>query len=214
MFFALSSKVLNVYFSKINIINTFVQNSKEMIYPIHVYGSPVLAKVAKEIDKDYKDLATIIQNMKETMERCEGVGLAAPQVGLGIRLIVIDASPMGEDDPELLTFQKVLINPKIIEETGNEWLYNEGCLSLPTMREDVSRKSNIRIQYQDENFNSFDETYDGVKARIIQHEYDHLEGKLYVDRLSPLRKRLLKRRLTDISKGNVETNFRIVTFVK
>lgn len=182
-----------------------------MIYPIHVYGSPVLRKVAEEIDKDYPELNTIIENMWPTMEKSDGVGLAAPQIGLAIRLFIIDTEAMSEDDESLKNFRKVFINAKIVEEEGEPWLYNEGCLSVPTIREDVSRKPKIRIQYYDENFNYYDEEYDGIKARVIQHEYDHIEGKLLVDRLSPLKRRLLKRKLMDISKGNVSVNYRIVS---
>ncbi|HBF89427.1 MAG TPA: peptide deformylase [Bacteroidales bacterium] len=182
-----------------------------MIYPIHVFGSPVLRKVAEEIGKDYPNLQTIIGNMWPTMEKSDGVGLAAPQIGLSIRLFVIDTEVMSEDDESLKNFRKVFINAKIIEESGDSWLYNEGCLSVPTIREDVLRKPTIRIQYYDENFNFYDEVYDGVKARVIQHEYDHIEGKLLVDRVSPLKRRLLKRKLTDISKGIVEVNYKIVS---
>jgi peptide deformylase len=185
-----------------------------MIYPIHVYGSPVLRKVAEEIDENYPDLQTIIQDMWRSMEISDGVGLAAPQIGLSIRLFVIDTEPMSDDDESLKNFRKVFINAKIVEESGDAWSYNEGCLSVPTIREDVVRKSTIRIQYYDENFNFFDEVFDGIKARVIQHEYDHLQGKLLIDHVSPLKKRLLKRKLNDISKGNVEVNYKIVSPLK
>ena len=182
-----------------------------MIYPVQVYGMPVLRKRAKEIDEDYENLQQIIADMFETMRYSDGIGLAAPQIGLSIRLIVIDASPLeDEEDPSLQDFIKVFINPEIIEEEGEEWLFNEGCLSVPTLREEVSRKPNIRIQYYDENFNFLDERYDGTKARIIQHEYDHLNGILFTDRVAPLKKRLLKSKLTAISKGKVDINYKII----
>ncbi len=180
-----------------------------MMLPIYTYGQPVLKKIAKDIDKDYKGLFEIIENMFETMNNSEGVGLAAPQIGLSIRLFVIEATPMAEEEKSLEGFKKVLINAKIIEENGSEWYYQEGCLSVPGIREDIKRKPNIRIQYYDENFKFYDEKYDGIKARIIQHEHDHLEGKLLIDRLNPLKKRLLKSKLNNIIKGNVEVKYKI-----
>ncbi|HON18837.1 MAG TPA: peptide deformylase [Salinivirgaceae bacterium] len=182
-----------------------------MIYPIVVAGSPVLRKKAEEIDKNYPDLNRIIANMFETMETAEGVGLAAPQVGLSIRLFVIDASPFADENPDLKDFRKVFINPRIIEESGEEWYFNEGCLSVPGLREDVLRKSNVRITYFDENWQQHDETFSGIAARIIQHEYDHLEGILFTDRVSSLKKQLIKRKLIDISKGNVTVKYKIKT---
>ncbi len=182
-----------------------------MIYPVHVYGMPVLRKKAKEIDEDYEGLRQMIDDMFETMHYSDGVGLAAPQIGLSIRLIVIDAAPLeDEEDPSLQDFKKVFINPEIIEEEGEEWIFNEGCLSVPTIREDVLRKPRIRIQYYDENFNFLDERYDGAKARIIQHECDHLNGVLFTDRVSPLKKRLLKSKLEAISKGKVDITYKII----
>ncbi len=182
-----------------------------MIYPIYVYGQPVLRKVAQEITPDYPDLKELIADMFETMKYSDGIGLAAPQIGKSIRLIVIDAEPLADDDPSMKDFRKVIINPKIIEETGEEVIYNEGCLSLPGIREDVTRKSIIRVRYVDENFEPKEETYDGFRARIIQHEYDHLEGILFIDRLGPLKKRLLKGKLNDITRGQVECKYRIKT---
>lgn len=172
-----------------------------MIYPIVVYGSPMLRKKSTEIDKNFKDLDILIKDMFETMEVSDGVGLAAPQIGKSIRMFVIDATPMAEDDPSLEGFKKVFINPTIVEQMGDKWKYSEGCLSLPEIREEVERPSKVRIQYYDEKFNFFDESYDGVKARIIQHEYDHLDGVLFIDLLSPLKKKLLKGKLNNITKG-------------
>ncbi|MBN1116488.1 MAG: peptide deformylase [Bacteroidales bacterium] len=174
-----------------------------MIYPIVIYGSPMLRKVSEKIAKEYNNLDVLIKDMFETMEVSDGVGLAAPQIGKSIRLFVIDANPMAEDDPSLEGFKKAFINPKIIEQTGDKWGFSEGCLSLPEIREEVERPAKIRIQYYDEDFNFYDETYDGIKARIIQHEYDHLDGVLFVDHLSPLKKKLLKGKLNNIAKGKV-----------
>ncbi|MFZ4401563.1 MAG: peptide deformylase [Bacteroidales bacterium] len=180
-----------------------------MLLPITAYGHPVLKKIAMDIDKDYPNLEVIISDMFETMYFSKGVGLAAPQVDLSIRLLTIDATPYANEFPEAKDFKKVMINAHIIEEEGIEWNFNEGCLSVPDIREDVLRKPKIRIQYVDENFTPFDEVYEGVRARIIQHEYDHLEGILFVERLTSLKKMLLKRKLTDISKGNIKVDYRM-----
>ncbi len=180
-----------------------------MILPITAYGHPILKKVAQDIDKDYPNLDKLIDDMFETMYYSKGVGLAAPQIDQSIRLLVIDATPYSDDFPEAKNFKKVMINARIIEESGVEWAFNEGCLSVPDIREDVMRKPKIRIKYFDQDFNEFDEEYEGVAARIIQHEYDHLEGVLFVERLAPLKKMLLKRRLTDISKGNIKIDYRM-----
>lgn len=180
-----------------------------MILPITAYGHPILKKVAQDIDKDYPNLDKLIDDMFETMYYSKGVGLAAPQIDQSIRLLVIDATPYSDDFAEAKNFKKVMINARIIEESGVEWAFNEGCLSVPDIREDVMRKPKIRIKYFDQDFNEFDEEYEGVAARIIQHEYDHLEGVLFVERLAPLKKMLLKRRLTDISKGNIKIDYRM-----
>lgn len=180
-----------------------------MILPIEIIGSPVLSKKATEINPDYNGIKDLIANMFETMYKAEGVGLAAPQVGLSIRLIVIDSEPMGEDDPSLLNFKKVLINPQILETGDEEEIYNEGCLSVPSYRDDVKRKTKIRLKYQDENFAEHDEWFEGRQAWIIQHEYDHLEGIVFPDRLSPLKKRLIKGKLAAISKGKFEAKYRV-----
>lgn len=181
-----------------------------MILPIVAYGHPTLRKVAADIGPDFPGLDELIANMFETMYYSEGVGLAAPQVNHGIRLFIIDASPYSEDRPELNGFKKVFINPHILEESGEEWSFNEGCLSVPKIREDVMRKPVIRIRYQDREFKNYDEVYEGIPARIIQHEYDHLEAKLFVDRISPLRKMLLRRKLNDITNGNIEVDYKMI----
>jgi peptide deformylase len=185
-----------------------------MILPIVAYGHPTLRKIAAHIVPGHHGLDELIENMFETMYQSEGVGLAAPQVNQSIRLFIVDASPYEKDRPEFKGFKKVFINPYIVEETGEEWSFNEGCLSVPEIREDVMRKPRIRIQYQDREFNSYDEIYDGIPARIIQHEFDHLEARLFVDRINPLRKILLKRKLNDISTGNIEVAYKMIFPVK
>lgn len=187
-----------------------------MILPITAYGDPVLKIKAKEIALDYPKLKELIENMFDTMYGAHGVGLAAPQVGLSIRLFIVDASPMAEDEEfteeeinQLKEFKKVFINPQITEETGVEWDFNEGCLSIPDVREDVKRKPMLKISYVDENFVPHTEEYEGVAARIIQHEYDHIEGILFTDKLSPFKKRILKGKLTNISKGNIKVEYKM-----
>lgn len=181
-----------------------------MVLPIVAYGHPILKKVAQEIDNTYPDLQKLIADMWESMYFSRGVGLAAPQVNKSIRLLVIDATPFGEDDERAKGFKKVMINSKIVHEEGAEWVFNEGCLSVPEVREDVSRKSIITIQYYDENWEFHEETYDGIMARVIQHESDHLEGKVFVERLSSLRRMMLKRRLAEISAGKANVDYRMV----
>jgi peptide deformylase len=180
-----------------------------MIYPITVYGDPVLRKITTDIDKNYEGLGTLVEDMFETMQDAEGVGLAAPQIGLPVRVFVVDLSPLGEDNPLLKDFKKVFINAHIIEKEGDKILMDEGCLSLPGIREDVLRFNTIRIKYFDQNWNEYDEVYTDFTARVLQHEYDHLDGILFVDYCSPLKKRLLKGRLSDIFKGLVTTSYRI-----
>ncbi len=181
-----------------------------MIYPIYVYGMPVLKKKAKDIDKDYEGLEQLISDMYETMYGAEGLGLAAPQVGLSIRLIVIDGARAGkEEDEELTDFKKILINPHIIEETGEAWEFNEGCLSIPNIREDIKRQPEVLLSYRDEHFVMHEEHFKGVRARVIQHEMDHVNGILITDRISPLRKRLLNAKLRTISRGQAEVFYRI-----
>lgn len=186
-----------------------------MILPIYGYGEPVLRKKTVEIGKDYPDLDQLIENMYETMYKAHGIGLAAPQVGLNIRLFVIDASPLAEDEDyvdikdELALCKKVFINPKITKRDGELWKFNEGCLSIPDIREDIKRLEIITIEYFDQNWNKKTENFGDVRARIIQHEYDHIEGILFTDLLSPLKKKLLKGKLANISKGKVETEYRM-----
>jgi peptide deformylase len=178
-----------------------------MIYPIVMYGDPVLRQKAKDIAPG-TDLKQLIEDMFETMHAASGIGLAAPQIGKSIRLFIVDGTVL-EDEPGMEDFRKVFINPIMIEELGMPWDFEEGCLSIPNIREKVSRKAELRIRYYDENWEAKEETFDGMKARIIQHEYDHIEGKMFVDYLTPLKKRLLKGKLADISKGKVDTEYRI-----
>jgi len=180
-----------------------------MKLPIIAYGDPILRQKAKEIDPNYPNLETLIKDMFETMYAASGVGLAAPQIGIPIRLFVIDASPYEEDEPILKDFKKVFINAEIIEESGESWLSNEGCLSIPDIREDIARQPTVTINYLDENWEEHEETYSGLGARIIQHEYDHIEGKLFTDKLSPLKKALIKGKLDAITKGKVDVDYKM-----
>ncbi len=187
-----------------------------MILPIVAYGDPVLRKKGKQITKDYPKLNELIDNMWDSMYNAYGVGLAAPQIGRSIRLFVIDAAPFAEDEEldaqekeQLKNLKKVFINPKIVEEEGEEWAFSEGCLSIPEIREDVFRKPQIVIEYQDEDFNDHRETYTGLAARVIQHEYDHIEGILFTDKLSSLKKRLIKSKLSNISKGKINVEYKM-----
>jgi peptide deformylase len=180
-----------------------------MILPVYVYGHPVLRKVAAEIGPDYENFEELHNNMWETMYHSDGVGLAAPQIGLSIRLFVIDGNGLSDDFPELKAFKKTFINPEIVESSSSKVLESEGCLSLPGIREDVSRPDRIRIQFLDEHFEAHDEVFEGFAARIVQHEYDHIEGKLFVDYLSPLRRRLIKGKLNAITVGKVDVDYRI-----
>ena len=181
-----------------------------MILPIVAFGSPILRKKCVEISLDYPELEMLLENMKETMCEAHGIGLAAPQINKGIRLFLIDTSPFFEDEEsEVEALKTVFINPIITSETGDEWEFNEGCLSIPDIREDVSRKSLITIEYLDDKFEKHIQKYDGIIARVIMHEYDHLNGVLFTDKLSPLRKRMLKGKLMDISKGKVSTTYKM-----
>ena len=187
-----------------------------MILPIIAYGDPVLRKEGEEISADYPNLKDLITNMFETMYDAFGVGLAAPQVGLPIRLFVVDTTPFSEDEDltkeeqtQLEGFKRTFINAKILEESGDEWAFNEGCLSIPDVREDVFRKPKIKIQYQDIDFKTHVEEFDGLVARVIQHEYDHINGILFTDKLSTLKKRLIKGRLINISKGNISVDYKM-----
>lgn len=182
-----------------------------MIYPVYVYGSPVLRKKAKEIVQDYEGLNQLIDDMFMTMYEADGIGFAAPQIGKSVRLIVIDGTRVEDEDNQTLKdFKKVIINPEILEEEGEEWLFNEGCLSIPNIREDISRKPRIRLQYFDEKFNFHDEYFDGIKARVIQHELDHLNGILFVDKIPAIKKKLINGKLNDISKGKTEVSYKII----
>jgi len=189
-----------------------------MILPIVAYGTPILKKEAEEIDEDFEGLEELILNMFDTMYEASGVGLAAPQINQSIRLFIVDASPFtvleeGEEpDPlakGLENFKKVFINPIIENEEGEEWAFAEGCLSIPKIREEVMRKPKIKISYYDENWKFHEDEYDGYAARIIQHEYDHIEGILFTDHLSPLKKRILKKKLTAITKGEIEAPYKM-----
>ena len=187
-----------------------------MVLPIVAFGDPVLKKMAKPILKDHPNLNEFIDNMWETMYNAHGVGLAAPQVGRSIRMFMVDTSPFAEDkglteeeSKELKDFKKLFINPTILEETGEEWSFNEGCLSIPDVREDVYRKETIKINYFDADFKEYTEEYSGLIARVIQHEYDHIEGVLFTDKLSSLKKRMLKGKLTNISKGKINADYRM-----
>lgn len=189
-----------------------------MILPIVAYGHPVLRKVCEDITAEYPELKKLIEDMKETMYHSNGVGLAAPQINRPIRLFVIDTVQIVDnfDDedkrmyPNEKPVKEVFINAQIIDENGTPWPYNEGCLSIPKIREDVMRKPNLRIRYMDEHFNEQEKTFDGITARVIQHEYDHIEGKLFIDYLPQLKKRLIKKKLDDISAGKVKTDYRMV----
>jgi len=187
-----------------------------MILPIVAYGDPVLKKKAKDIDKDYPKLEELINSMWDTMYNAYVVGLAAPQVGLPIRMFMIDPAPFAEDEELdeaekkiLMDLRKVFINPQILDETGEEWAFSEGCLSIPEVREDVFRQPDITIEYYDENWEKHTETYSGLAARVIQHEYDHIEGILFTDKLSSLKKRLIKSKLSNISKGKINVEYKM-----
>ena len=189
-----------------------------MILPIVAYGSPVLRKVATDITKDYPSLEKLIADMWETMYNSYGVGLAAPQINKPIRLFVIDSTQifenLEEDEKELYPdgpgVKGVFINVKIVKEEGVPWSYNEGCLSIPKIREDIFRNESVTVQYHDENFQQLTKTFNGITARIILHEYDHIEGKLFIDYIKPLKKTLLKRKLDDITKGKIKVDYRML----
>jgi len=187
-----------------------------MILPIVAYGDPILRKMGEEITPDFEDLSGLIDNMFETMYKAHGVGLAAQQIGKALRLFVIDAAPFADDEELseeeiefLKSFKRSYINPVIIEESGEEWPFNEGCLSIPGINEDVFRFETIKIQYQDLDFNTHEEILTGLAARIFQHEYDHIEGVLFTDHLSGLKKRLLKKKLENITKGIADAAYRM-----
>lgn len=185
-----------------------------MIRPIVAYGATVLKKKSENISEEYPNLSKLIEDMWETMYASNGVGLAAPQIGLSVRIFIIDTKPFASDDEldpaeakKLEFFKKVFINPQIIKEEGDLWSFNEGCLSIPEVREEVNRKEKITIQYRDEQFKLHTEILDGLAARVVQHEYDHIEGILFTDHLSSLKKRLIKNKLTSISKGLITVDY-------
>ena len=187
-----------------------------MILPIVAYGDPVLRKKGQKISKEYPKLDSLLESMYETMYGAFGVGLAAPQIGLPIRLFIVDTSPFAEDEglepaekEFLKDFKQTFINPKILDEEGDEWAFNEGCLSIPDVREDVFREPNITIEYYDEAFKKHKKEFTGLAARVIQHEYDHIEGILFTDKISPLKKRLIKNKLLNISKGKIKVDYRM-----
>ncbi len=181
-----------------------------MILPIVAFGHPILRKTGQDIQADYPDLKELIDNMWETMYAAKGVGLAAPQVNKSIRLFLVDADSFNDEFPQVAGFKKVFINARILEESGEEWPFNEGCLSIPGINEDVIRKPVIRMTYLDENFEPHDEVFEGIPARIIQHEYDHIDGKLFVDKLTHFKKMLLKGKLSDISVGKSDATYRML----
>ncbi|MCW5925160.1 MAG: peptide deformylase [Saprospiraceae bacterium] len=183
-----------------------------MILPIYAYGQPVLKKVAVPIEADYPDLQELIASMWETMYHADGVGLAAPQIGLGIRLFVVDTLQLDDDDEKkakINGFKKVFINAQKMEEDGTPWTYEEGCLSIPRIRGDVERPESVRLRYLDEQFVEHEETFTGVNARVVQHEYDHIEGVLFTEKLKPLKKRLIQRKLEDIRVGKIKTDYKM-----
>jgi len=183
-----------------------------MLLPIYAYGQPVLKKIAAPIEPDFPELQELIANMWETMYHAEGVGLAAPQVGFSIRLFVIDTLQIENDEKEKTIeqgFKKVFINAQKVEESGDPWTYEEGCLSIPRIRGDVERPQTIRLRYLDENFVEYEETFTGVNARVVQHEYDHIEGLLFTEKLKPLKKRLIQRKLEDIRVGKIRTDYKM-----
>ena len=180
-----------------------------MILPVFAFGQPVLKKRATDINKNYEGLESLISNMWETMYAAHGVGIAAPQIGASIRLFVIDSIQIMEEEKKAEGIKKVFINAKIIEESGELWSYEEGCLSIPNIRGDVERQQKVRIQYMDENFDKHDEIYEGINARVIQHEYDHIEGVLFVEKLKPLKKKLIQRKLNDIKTGKATADYKI-----
>lgn len=180
-----------------------------MLLSVYAYGQPVLKKMGKPITAEYPKLETLIADMWETMYHANGVGLAAPQIGKAIRLFVVDTIQMMEEGREAEGLKKVFINAEKIEESGEEWAYEEGCLSIPDVRGDVERPANIRLRWVDENFVEQEATFTGLNARVIQHEYDHTDGKLFTEYLKPIKKRLIKRKLENIKKGNVSADYRM-----
>ena len=187
-----------------------------MVLPVVAYGDPVLRKVSHEIDQDYKNLNELIENMFDTMYDSNGVGIAAPQIGKDIRLFIVDCSPFEEDEDyedvkdELKNFKRIFINPKQIGSSeGDEWTFTEGCLSIPNIHEDVTRPESVTLEYFDENWEKHTETFSDIRARVIQHEYDHLDGKLFIDYISSFKKKLISNKLKNITKGKVNTSYKM-----
>lgn len=180
-----------------------------MILPIVAYGDQVLRKECKKIDSAYPALKELIANMFETLYDADGVGIAAPQIGRDIRLFLVDAAAFSEEEPELANFKKTFINAEILEEDGKDWVFKEGCLSIPGIRENVSRKERVKLSYYDQDFNHHVEVFHGLAARVIQHEYDHIEGVLFIDKINAMKKRMMKGKLSDITKGKVRVNYRM-----
>ena len=180
-----------------------------MILPIYTYGQPVLRKVAEDIDADYPELKQLVENMFDTNERADGVGLAAPQIGLPIRVVIVDLRPLAEDMPEYAEFKRAYINGYIVDEDGETILMDEGCLSLPGIHEKVPRAERVRVQYVDENFVEHDEWVDGFLARVLQHEFDHLEGKVFTDRISPLRRQMNQGKFNALLSGKVRCDYKV-----
>lgn len=185
-----------------------------MILPIYLYGQTVLRKVTEDISPDYPELPKLIQDMFETLEQAEGIGLAAPQIGLPIRLVIIDLDPLSDDEPQFKDFRRVYINAHILETSEETDASEEGCLSLPGIHEKVTRPSRIHVKYVDENFVEHDEWVEGYLARVMQHEFDHLEGKVFVDRISPLRRQMNKNRLMALLKGKAHCSYKTKRIVK
>jgi peptide deformylase len=180
-----------------------------MILPIYAYGQKVLKAPTKEVKKEMEGLDTLISNMWETMYNAKGIGLAAPQIGKSLRLFIVDTKQIEKDEKDVVGLKSVFINAEMIEEYGEEKSYEEGCLSIPDIRGDVNRLSEIKIRFMDQNFTSQTKVFQGINARVIQHEYDHIEGKLFTEKLQPLRKRLIKRKLESIKKGNISVDYRM-----
>lgn len=180
-----------------------------MILPVYIYGSPVLRKVAREVEQDEESIEQFIQNLWETMHHSDGIGLAAPQVGQSSQIFVVDGTPLEKDDPALKDFKMTFINPEIIERYGDDKTYEEGCLSIPEIREEIVRPEKIKIRWFDSNFTFHEEEFGGIGARIIQHEYDHLQGILFTDKVAPLKKRMLRGKLNAIAKGKFDVKYKV-----
>lgn len=180
-----------------------------MILPIYAYGQPVLKKVAKDIDADHPNLEELISDMWETMYNASGVGLAAPQIGKSIRLFMVDTIQIMEEGKEDEGIKQAFINAQVIEEDGEPWDYEEGCLSIPTIRGDIERPERVTIEYMDETFKTHRKTFEGINARVIQHEYDHIEGILFTEMLKPIKKRMIQKKLTAIKAGNVSSSYKM-----